>query len=111
MAEGKNAILIGMSQWNSNDLAEQMETMGKLEGHEGETPLLGARGGCTCALQGAGVRAPAAGTRIFWKSHVSLWAPPLLESTVPARCALREPPRANVRGFLCRADALPMPVR
>uniref|UniRef100_A0A452RAL2 PITPNM family member 3 n=1 Tax=Ursus americanus TaxID=9643 RepID=A0A452RAL2_URSAM len=25
-----------MSQWNSNDLAEQMETMGKLEGHEGD---------------------------------------------------------------------------
>ncbi|XP_036197100.1 membrane-associated phosphatidylinositol transfer protein 3 isoform X4 [Myotis myotis] len=36
VAEGKNAILIGMSQWNSNDLVEQMETMGKLEEHQGE---------------------------------------------------------------------------
>ncbi|EPQ03150.1 MAGUK p55 subfamily member 6 [Myotis brandtii] len=34
VAEGKNAILIGMSQWNSNDLVEQMETMGKLEEHQ-----------------------------------------------------------------------------
>ncbi|XP_008048076.2 membrane-associated phosphatidylinositol transfer protein 3 [Carlito syrichta] len=40
MAEGKNAILIGMSQWNSNDLVEQIETMGKLDEHqvEGTTP-------------------------------------------------------------------------
>nr|XP_023411909.1 membrane-associated phosphatidylinositol transfer protein 3 [Loxodonta africana] len=36
MTEGKNAILIGMSQWNSNDLVEQIETMGKLEEHQGE---------------------------------------------------------------------------
>ncbi|XP_074175482.1 membrane-associated phosphatidylinositol transfer protein 3 isoform X3 [Rhinolophus sinicus] len=36
IAEGKSAILIGMSQWNSNDLVEQMETMGKLEEHPGE---------------------------------------------------------------------------
>ncbi|XP_036307830.1 membrane-associated phosphatidylinositol transfer protein 3 isoform X3 [Pipistrellus kuhlii] len=36
VAEGKNAILIGMSQWNSNDLVEQMETMGKLEEPQGE---------------------------------------------------------------------------
>lgn len=36
MAEGKNAILIGMSQWNSNDLVEQIETIGKLEEHQGE---------------------------------------------------------------------------
>ncbi|XP_026986585.1 membrane-associated phosphatidylinositol transfer protein 3 isoform X3 [Sagmatias obliquidens] len=36
VAEGKNAILIGMSQWNSNDLVEQIETMGKLEEHQGE---------------------------------------------------------------------------
>lgn len=40
MAEGKNAILIGMSQWNSNDLVEQIETMGKLEEHQGENLLL-----------------------------------------------------------------------
>ncbi|XP_057570413.1 membrane-associated phosphatidylinositol transfer protein 3 isoform X1 [Hippopotamus amphibius kiboko] len=36
VAEGKNAILIGMSQWNSNDLVEQIETMGKLEEQQGE---------------------------------------------------------------------------
>ncbi|KAF4794185.1 membrane-associated phosphatidylinositol transfer protein 3-like protein [Turdus rufiventris] len=36
MVEGKNAILIGMSQWNSNDLVEQIETIGKLEGNQGE---------------------------------------------------------------------------
>ncbi|XP_036125156.1 membrane-associated phosphatidylinositol transfer protein 3 isoform X1 [Molossus molossus] len=36
VAEGKNAILIGMSQWNSNDLVEQIETMGRLEEHQGE---------------------------------------------------------------------------
>ncbi|XP_073903225.1 membrane-associated phosphatidylinositol transfer protein 3 isoform X1 [Castor canadensis] len=36
VAEGKNAILIGMSQWNSNDLVEQMETIGKLDEHQGD---------------------------------------------------------------------------
>lgn len=36
VAEGKNAILIGMSQWSSNDLVEQIETMGKLDEHQGE---------------------------------------------------------------------------
>ncbi|NXI08706.1 PITM3 protein, partial [Irena cyanogastra] len=36
MVEGKNAILIGMSQWNSNDLVEQIETIGKLEENRGE---------------------------------------------------------------------------
>ncbi|ELV12265.1 Membrane-associated phosphatidylinositol transfer protein 2, partial [Tupaia chinensis] len=36
VAEGKNAILIGMSQWNSNDLVEQIETMGTLDEHQGE---------------------------------------------------------------------------
>ncbi|XP_057217023.1 PITP-less RdgB-like protein isoform X2 [Triplophysa rosa] len=29
--EGKAAILLGMSQWNSNDLVEQIETLGHLE--------------------------------------------------------------------------------
>ncbi|XP_068173107.1 LOW QUALITY PROTEIN: membrane-associated phosphatidylinositol transfer protein 3 [Antennarius striatus] len=35
--EGKNAILLGMSQWNSNDLVEQIETLGHMEdqSHEG----------------------------------------------------------------------------
>lgn len=33
--EGKSAILIGMSQWNSNDLVEQIETIGKLEENPG----------------------------------------------------------------------------
>ena len=53
MAEGKNAILIGMSQWNSNDLVEQIETMGKLEEHQGEIPL---RSGCIpiCVLESGG---------------------------------------------------------
>lgn len=41
VAEGKSALLIGMSQWNSNDLAEQMETMGKLDERPGEALLLG----------------------------------------------------------------------
>ncbi|CAM9759570.1 unnamed protein product [Bubo scandiacus] len=36
MVEGKSAILIGMSQWNSNDLVEQIETIGKLEENQGE---------------------------------------------------------------------------
>ncbi|XP_060219340.1 membrane-associated phosphatidylinositol transfer protein 3 isoform X1 [Meriones unguiculatus] len=36
VAEGKNAILIGMSQWSSNDLVEQIETMGKLDEHQGD---------------------------------------------------------------------------
>ncbi|NXA81372.1 PITM3 protein, partial [Thryothorus ludovicianus] len=36
IVEGKNAILIGMSQWNSNDLVEQIETIGKLEENQGE---------------------------------------------------------------------------
>lgn len=47
VAEGKNAILIGMSQWNSNDLVEQMETMGKLEEHQGEILLLSQTRVCT----------------------------------------------------------------
>ncbi|XP_053313180.1 membrane-associated phosphatidylinositol transfer protein 3-like [Spea bombifrons] len=36
VVEGKNAILIGMSQWNSNDLVEQIETIGKLEDSAGK---------------------------------------------------------------------------
>ncbi|XP_030041857.1 membrane-associated phosphatidylinositol transfer protein 3 [Microcaecilia unicolor] len=36
VVEGKSAILLGMSQWNSNDLVEQIETIGKLEGSQGE---------------------------------------------------------------------------
>uniref|UniRef100_A0A4X2MCH2 Membrane-associated phosphatidylinositol transfer protein 3 n=1 Tax=Vombatus ursinus TaxID=29139 RepID=A0A4X2MCH2_VOMUR len=36
VAEGKSALLIGMSQWNSNDLVEQIETMGKLDDTPGE---------------------------------------------------------------------------
>ncbi|KAJ1184529.1 hypothetical protein NDU88_001335 [Pleurodeles waltl] len=36
VVEGKSAILIGMSQWNSNDLVEQIETIGKLEDGQGE---------------------------------------------------------------------------
>ncbi|EOB00231.1 Membrane-associated phosphatidylinositol transfer protein 3, partial [Anas platyrhynchos] len=31
VVEGKSAILIGMSQWNSNDLVEQIETIEKME--------------------------------------------------------------------------------
>ncbi|XP_048374725.1 membrane-associated phosphatidylinositol transfer protein 3 isoform X1 [Sphaerodactylus townsendi] len=38
VAEGKNAILLEMSQWNSNDLVEQIETIGKLEESQGEDP-------------------------------------------------------------------------
>lgn len=48
--EGKNAILIGMSQWNSNDLVEQMETMGKLEEHQGEILLLWGLGVYLCVF-------------------------------------------------------------
>lgn len=29
--EGKSAILLGMSQWNSNDLVEQIETLGHMD--------------------------------------------------------------------------------
>lgn len=39
MVEGKSAILIGMSQWNSNDLVEQIETIGKLEENQGNIEL------------------------------------------------------------------------
>lgn len=39
MVEGKSAILIGMSQWNSNDLVEQIETIGKLEENQGNVQL------------------------------------------------------------------------
>ncbi|XP_029964895.1 membrane-associated phosphatidylinositol transfer protein 3 [Salarias fasciatus] len=47
--EGKSAILLGMSQWNSNDLVEQIETLGHMENqaHEGLYPL----GGPRCAPQ------------------------------------------------------------
>lgn len=33
--EGKTAILLEMSQWNSNDLVEQIETLGHLERSRG----------------------------------------------------------------------------
>ncbi|XP_038159336.1 membrane-associated phosphatidylinositol transfer protein 3 isoform X1 [Cyprinodon tularosa] len=47
--EGKSAILLGMSQWNSNDLVEQIETLGHMEdqSHEGLYQL----GGPHCAPQ------------------------------------------------------------
>ncbi|XP_056139466.1 membrane-associated phosphatidylinositol transfer protein 3 [Lampris incognitus] len=35
--EGKNAILLGMSQWNSNDLVEQIETLGHIEDQSHES--------------------------------------------------------------------------
>ncbi|XP_048839534.1 membrane-associated phosphatidylinositol transfer protein 3-like [Brienomyrus brachyistius] len=38
MVEGKSAILLGMSQWNSNDLVEQIETLGH-QGRTRESPL------------------------------------------------------------------------
>ncbi|XP_020820378.1 membrane-associated phosphatidylinositol transfer protein 3 isoform X2 [Phascolarctos cinereus] len=46
VAEGKSALLIGMSQWNSNDLVEQIETMGKLD----ETPGDSGSGLCTSSV-------------------------------------------------------------
>ncbi|KAM9038692.1 LOW QUALITY PROTEIN: membrane-associated phosphatidylinositol transfer protein 3 [Sarcophilus harrisii] len=46
VAEGKSALLIGMSQWNSNDLVEQIETMGKLD----ETPGDPGSGLCTSSI-------------------------------------------------------------
>lgn len=33
--EGKTAMLLEMSQWNSNDLVEQIETLGHLERSRG----------------------------------------------------------------------------
>ncbi|XP_041052665.1 membrane-associated phosphatidylinositol transfer protein 3-like [Carcharodon carcharias] len=36
VVEGKNALLLGMSTWNSNDLVEQIETIGKLDDHQGD---------------------------------------------------------------------------
>uniref|UniRef100_A0A7N8WVZ9 Membrane-associated phosphatidylinositol transfer protein 3 n=1 Tax=Mastacembelus armatus TaxID=205130 RepID=A0A7N8WVZ9_9TELE len=47
--EGKSAILLGMSQWNSNDLVEQIETLGHIEdqSHDGLYRL----GGPRCAPQ------------------------------------------------------------
>ncbi|XP_076002638.1 membrane-associated phosphatidylinositol transfer protein 3 [Genypterus blacodes] len=35
--EGKSAILLGMSQWNSNDLVEQIETLGHMENQSHES--------------------------------------------------------------------------
>lgn len=34
--EGKTAMLLGMSQWNSNDLVEQIETLGQIEQTQGK---------------------------------------------------------------------------
>lgn len=47
--EGKNAILLGMSQWNSNDLVEQIETLGHMEDQTHEN--LYKLGGPHCAPQ------------------------------------------------------------
>lgn len=34
--EGKTAMLLGMSQWNSNDLVEQIETLGQIDQTQGK---------------------------------------------------------------------------
>uniref|UniRef100_A0A667YH48 Membrane-associated phosphatidylinositol transfer protein 3 n=1 Tax=Myripristis murdjan TaxID=586833 RepID=A0A667YH48_9TELE len=47
--EGKSAILLGMSQWNSNDLVEQIETLGHMEDQSHEN--LYHLGGPRCAPQ------------------------------------------------------------
>uniref|UniRef100_A0A8C7QF61 DDHD domain-containing protein n=1 Tax=Oncorhynchus mykiss TaxID=8022 RepID=A0A8C7QF61_ONCMY len=39
--EGKSAILLGMSQWNSNDLVEQIETLGHMDQSQGSLYRLG----------------------------------------------------------------------
>lgn len=52
VAEGKSAILIGMSQWNSNDLVEQIETMGRLEEHQGEAAALLSGRAHACRVEG-----------------------------------------------------------
>uniref|UniRef100_A0A8D3D4D1 Membrane-associated phosphatidylinositol transfer protein 3 n=1 Tax=Scophthalmus maximus TaxID=52904 RepID=A0A8D3D4D1_SCOMX len=46
--EGKSAILLGMSQWNSNDLVEQIETLGHMED---QSHGLYQMGGPRCAPQ------------------------------------------------------------
>lgn len=35
--EGKTAMLLGMSQWNSNDLVEQIETLGQIGQTQGKS--------------------------------------------------------------------------
>lgn len=35
--EGKTAMLLGMSQWNSNDLVEQIETLGQIDQTRGKS--------------------------------------------------------------------------
>lgn len=35
--EGKTAMLLGMSQWNSNDLVEQIETFGQIDQTQGKS--------------------------------------------------------------------------
>lgn len=35
--EGKTAMLLGMSQWNSNDLVEQIETLGQIDQTQGKS--------------------------------------------------------------------------
>ncbi|XDV32243.1 hypothetical protein PO909_003107 [Leuciscus waleckii] len=35
--EGKTAMLLGMSQWNSNDLVEQIETLGHIDQTQGKS--------------------------------------------------------------------------
>lgn len=35
--EGKTAMLLGMSQWNSNDLVEQIETFGQIDQSQGKS--------------------------------------------------------------------------
>lgn len=37
--EGKTAMLLGMSQWNSNDLVEQIETMGHIDQTQGKSKV------------------------------------------------------------------------
>ncbi|XP_078785880.1 membrane-associated phosphatidylinositol transfer protein 3 isoform X2 [Oryzias latipes] len=66
--EGKSAILLGMSQWNSNDLVEQIETLGHMDdqSHEGLYQL----GGPHCAPQSSmeGME----GSEMKCKTHVLL---------------------------------------
>lgn len=95
MAEGKSALLIGMSQWNSNDLAEQMETMGKLDERPGEPLLLGP--GCVHA-RAAGARAWVTATR----ARVSL-------GTSPNAVACGSPRGLSCGAFCAGRPSFPCP--
>uniref|UniRef100_A0A8C9ST42 PITP-less RdgB-like protein n=1 Tax=Scleropages formosus TaxID=113540 RepID=A0A8C9ST42_SCLFO len=81
MLEGKSAILLGMSQWNSNDLVEQIETLGHSDCSQGGGDP-GAKAGDVATLAEVLDRVARAQSRTATAEHIQIRLVPC-----PAVCA------------------------